>query len=219
MSASTATVTGGTREVTGMPALQTAGGCDDHRILRVPAGQSFADLVLPVVDDAEIEPSESIVLRIVPGVSPYDILRASAVIEIVDNDLPFVSIVPSDSRADEQGRDPGRFTIVRTGNIADPLTVSIAFSGTAGSADFERVPASNDIVIPAGADSITVVVTPVDDTEEESQESIVMAVTANGAYFRGSEFQAVVRIVDNDGANAAEPVGGVSDRDGDGVLN
>src|SRR5205823_5118377 len=95
--------------------------------------------------------------------------------------LPTVTVTASDANASEANRDPGVFTIARTGSTSASLTVNYTLGGTAGNgADYNAL--SGAVTIPAGAALATVTITPVDDTLVEGSEAVVLSVAANAAY-------------------------------------
>ncbi len=68
---------------------------------------------------------------------------------------------------------PGIFTVTRTGPTTDPLTLTYAVTGTATpGADYNVL--SGTVTIPIGAASATITVTPVDDTEYEYDETVIV---------------------------------------------
>ncbi len=69
--------------------------------------------------------------------------------------------------------DPARFTLVRSGPLDIPLEVFFQVSGTAiNGVDYSKVPAS--AVIPEGANSVDLVINPIDDLVAEPTETIVV---------------------------------------------
>lgn len=107
-----------------------------------------------------------------------------------------VSVAATDANAAEQGSDPGTFTITRSGDTSSALTVNYTMGGTAtNGTDYSTL--SGTVVIPAGASSVTVTVTPVDDTLVEGTETATMTLTAGTGYAIGNS-SAAVTIADND---------------------
>ena len=107
-----------------------------------------------------------------------------------------VSIQARDPNAAEQGNDPGVFTVSRVGNTDGALTVHYTVSGTAADADcVEAIP--GQIELPAGAASATICITPVDDPDDEPDETVTLRLTADAAYLLGTT-QATVTIADNE---------------------
>src|SRR5256885_2173145 len=108
-----------------------------------------------------------------------------------------VSVVATDPDASEQGPDPGEFTFTRTGDTSFGLTVNYTLGGTAqNGTDYQ--PLGTSVTIPAGSGSATVAVMPIDDTEAEGDETVVLTLTADAAYDVGSPNSAAITIHDND---------------------
>lgn len=111
--------------------------------------------------------------------------------------LPAITVTATDPNAAEAGRDPALFTIARSGSTAAALTVQHTIGGSANSADYNAL--ANSTTIPAGAASVTVTVTPIDDANTETAETVSLTLVANAAYTLGTPNNASVSIADNDG--------------------
>ena len=107
-----------------------------------------------------------------------------------------VSVVVIDSNASETGPDSSSFSISRSGNTVNPLLVPFSFSGTSNSSDY-NVSVSSPVTIPAGQSSVTVVVSPVDDSEVESLESVNLILGVRDVYVNKID-RGQAEIVDND---------------------
>lgn len=109
---------------------------------------------------------------------------------------PVVELVATDSSAAEPGLDEGVVTISRDTSLGDLLV----FYSTAGSAtdgvDYDGL--SGSVVIPDGATSVTVTITPLDDTETEGPETATLALVADPAYDIGLLNADTVTIADDD---------------------
>jgi parallel beta-helix repeat protein len=169
----------------------------------IPAGSASAVITVNPINDSLVEGSESVVLTLAadPGYaigSPN-----SGTVTIADDDqaptLPTVSVVATDASASETGRDPGTFTISRTGNTSGPLTVRCTVGGTATSGS-DYAPLPGNIVIPAGNSSAVITVSPVNDSLVEGSETVVLTLAADPAYAIGSPNSATVTIADDDQA-------------------
>src|SRR5439155_21217088 len=111
--------------------------------------------------------------------------------------LPSVTVTASDANASEANRDPGAFTIARTGSTSASLTVNYTLGGTAGNgADYNAL--SGAVMVPAGRALATVSMHPADGALVEGSETVVLSVAANAAYAVGSPASATVTITDND---------------------
>ncbi len=83
--------------------------------------------------------------------------------------------------------------------------------GSAASADYMLSPENeNEVTIPAGAKYADVVLTPVDDTESEPDETAILTLTPNTAYGIGTGASATITITDNDSEPAALAVKSLS---------
>jgi hypothetical protein len=102
----------------------------------------------------------------------------------------------TDDRAAENGPDPGVFTITRTGQTSDPLTVTFQLLGSAtNGTDYETLATS--ATIPAGAATTTVTVTPRADLDVEGNESVILSLSPGADYTIGSQGLAGLTITDS----------------------
>jgi len=116
-----------------------------------------------------------------------------------------VSVASTIPVAAETGPTSGEFTLSRTGSTADPLPVNINLGGTAVRGTDYVLKTNgvtftvNTVVIPAGSANLAIEVAPVDDTEPELTETVVLSVGAGGNYnVSGPAGSATVAIVDNE---------------------
>jgi len=111
---------------------------------------------------------------------------------------PPVTIQATDGYAAEQGQEPGVFTVTRTGaDVSAQLTVFYTVSGTAtNGSDYDTL--SGSVTIPAGSPSAPILVTPIDDTDQEDPETVVLTLQAGPGYVIISPDSATVTITDND---------------------
>jgi hypothetical protein len=161
------------------------------------AGINSAVINIVPVDDAVDEPAETVTLTLSPDAN-YQIGAGAATVTIADNDLPAVSIQATDPNASETGPDPGTITLTRAGDLAVALTVNYTISGSASAGDY--TPAlSGSIVFDAGVDSVSLVITPVDDALSELSETVTLTISASpGNYVIAGPDAATVTIADND---------------------
>jgi hypothetical protein len=110
-----------------------------------------------------------------------------------------VSVEATDSLANEGGPDTGTFTITRTGDTTAELTVVYTLSGSAvNGTDYETNTLS--VVLPAGAASVDVVVTPVDDSLAEPPQQVTLTLVGTASYDVRAPVIAEVGIADNEQA-------------------
>lgn len=111
--------------------------------------------------------------------------------------LPMVTVTSPDGEASEGGSDTGRFRFIRNASAAMGLTVRYRISGTAtNGTDFKML--SGTVRIPAGLFHREVVVTPIDDSLREGNETVIVTLEPGSAYQVGSRESARVNIADND---------------------
>lgn len=109
---------------------------------------------------------------------------------------PTVSLGTSDNAAGEAG-DTASFTFTRSGTTNAPLLVSYAIGGTAvNGSDYNAI--SNFAVIPIGALSATVAVSPVDDSLSEGSETIWISIGDASHYSPGAGTNALLTLADNE---------------------
>ncbi|MHC4717944.1 MAG: Calx-beta domain-containing protein, partial [Planctomycetota bacterium] len=104
----------------------------------------------------------------------------------------------TDPNAAEELQDTGTFTFTRDDNTGN-LVVNYSVSGTAAPADYEET-LTGSVTIPDGQLSADITITPVDDSEVEPDETVILTLTADPAYTIGSPSSGTVTIVDNDTA-------------------
>jgi PKD repeat protein len=112
--------------------------------------------------------------------------------------LPEVSVTATDPSASEEGPDTGTFTISRVGDTAGSLDVLFTMGGTATSGDDYSLSHSSPVTIPADQSSVTITLTPVDDSEfVEGNETVVLTISPDTAYAIATASDSVT-IAEND---------------------
>jgi hypothetical protein len=110
--------------------------------------------------------------------------------------LPTVTVAATSANAARVGPVNGVFTIARTGDTSAPLAVNYSLAGTAANgSDYAAIGTS--LIIPAGAASATVTVSPNANANLINPETAVLALAANLAYTAGSPGNATVTIAGN----------------------
>ena len=110
------------------------------------------------------------------------------------NTVGNVSIAATAPEAAERGLAPGTFTITRSGDLTNPLTVAYTVGGSATpGADYAALPAT--LTIPANTASATLTVAPISDTLAEGDESVTVTL-ASGLAATFADANATVTIQD-----------------------
>lgn len=108
---------------------------------------------------------------------------------------PRVQVVGSDPQAGEWGPDQARFTIVREGDLSQPLTVRYSLSGHASNGvDFQAL--SGQLILSAGVVAAPVLIQPLPDALVEGDETVTLTLQPDAAYTIGPLNQAAARIAD-----------------------
>lgn len=95
-----------------------------------------------------------------------------------------------------EGGDTGTFRITRSGPTTADLVISYSVGGTASAADYSET-LTGTVTIPAGQSFVELTVTPVDDLDVESPETLSLTLSPLGGFtLAGSP--AAVTIADND---------------------
>jgi hypothetical protein len=124
-----------------------------------------------------------------------------------------VHVVATDPTAMEAGLDPGSFTISRAPAGTSSLTVKFAVAGKASKGnDYTTLPTS--VVIPAGSTSVTIPVTPLQDSTSEGNEDVVVTLTPDAAYEISLDSSAKVIIWDDEAPSPPEVSISVGDAKG-----
>jgi subtilase family serine protease len=110
---------------------------------------------------------------------------------------PAVTIAATTSTASEASQVPGAFTVSRTGDTSQPVTIPYTVAGTATPGS-DYAPLSGGVTIPAGASAATIAVVPIDDTTVEPNETVIVTLSAPDGYVVGSPSIAAVTIISDD---------------------
>ncbi|MBI5397269.1 MAG: proprotein convertase P-domain-containing protein, partial [Verrucomicrobia bacterium] len=115
--------------------------------------------------------------------------------EFLDN---LVTLVTADANASELGPDSGVFTLTRSGSTAGPLAVNLGWSGTAtNGVDYAALPSV--VIIPDGAASTNIIVTPLVDSLVELPETAILTLRPVANYVIGAPSSGTVTIADGPG--------------------
>jgi glucose/arabinose dehydrogenase len=163
--------------------------------LTIPAGARTATIAIKPINDALMERNETVQVTLAANTSYTVGAPSTATITIISDEV--VTVAATDATAAEGGPDTGRFTVRRTGSTAGALIVYYMVTGTAtAGSDYRLLPVS--VTIPAGARSVSITVTPIDDGGVEGIETVVLTLAPRATYTLGSARSATVTITSDD---------------------
>lgn len=178
----------------------------------VPAGSTTAEVTVAVTDDSENELQEDVVVTLEsvstvtdPSLTFATVSGTPATVTIEDNDLPFVTVDFSAATVTEGSATTLNFLLDKPAN--EEFTLTYTLGGSADLTD-DISPAqtvTGTIVVPTSATVVPVVLTAVDDTFVEGDETLTVTLTdINGATTLpaaiGATSTATLTIADNDEA-------------------
>lgn len=165
--------------------------------LLIPKGQSSATITIKPVDDALVEPTETVQLTITSALRyAIDPAKASAVVNIVDNDKPHVGIGAPDASASEPiagvgstglfrvARDSGVGALTLTFSVGGTATIGADYTLSVSGATFSYNASAKtlQITLSAGVQQASILVTPKADAVSEPKETVVLTLIPSESF-------------------------------------
>lgn len=194
-------VSGGSATGNGVDYTLTAGTIT---LLPSTNNQSFR---ITIVNDTTAETNETIRVTLSSPVNAVLDGISTHTYTIIDDDrFGNVTVTATTPNALEAGAVPGMFRIQRSGSTISNLVVEYQVLGSASSpADYEPIPSF--VTIPIGATFIDVAITPVDDSTDETNETVILnLLNAPGGRLASPGDTATVTIIDNDSSSGLATV-------------
>jgi hypothetical protein len=174
----------------------------------IPAGQTSATIVVQAIDDAIVEPTESVIVTLTGIASGSELVTVdpnnnAATVTIEDNDSAQLSLSATGG-GNESGPIPGVFTVTQSAVSSTDTVISYTVGGTAiPGSDYTAL--SGTVTISAGQTSAVINVPVIDDAVVEGSETVTLAlgnITSGDAKISIDELQddASLAIADNDHA-------------------
>jgi len=160
---------------------------------------------VPVANDAAIEPDETVLLALRhptqgAGLGP----QSTALLTIVDNDLPGVFRLSAASVSAPETAASRVFTVKRVGGTGGPVTLPYATSNGSATAGSDYVAAAGVLTFLTGQLSQSFTVDLLDDADDEASETFTVALANPSAGALGVPSAAVVTLADNDAGGVIE---------------
>jgi len=178
--------------------------------------QTNKTINVPIIDNNLIEATESFTVSL-SGLTGNALFGEEiATVNITDDDLPLLNLTASNAQANEEGTIAGSCAISVNNDPQrlQPINLQLQISGNAQSgSDYQ--PISSSLSIPSGVQNHAIDIVPVDDSEVEDQENIVVTITADST-FELANNRCEVFITSNDSPTEAPslPVVSISLLDG-----
>jgi hypothetical protein len=132
-----------------------------------------------------------------PVMSAYSDMRPTVTIAVTDNVAAETSLERYASRLIKQNTDSGRFTLTRTGNLTNALTVNYTVGGTATNG-IDYSPLTGIITFLAGKSQVEIDIVEAYDDLLEGTETVVISLSDSPAYKFGTIKSASVSILDDE---------------------
>lgn len=192
----------------------TATAASDYTALSgtavILAGQNSILVPVSVLNDAQIESTETVIVTLTAGSSTnytyiIDGAAGNATVQITDDDdVPVNRLLSATAQLNaNEPTNTGSFTIALPAGVLAPenITVTYTMSGTAtNSVDYETL--SGTAVIVAGQNNIVINVTSKDDQIIEGTENIILTITggttATAGNFAADPANGIATLVQND---------------------
>lgn len=182
------------------------------------SGSSTTSIKIKPIDDVDYEGYENIKLTLKTG-NKYNLGTAkNATVNLLDNDKPTIAISASDVSAAEtlagETSNSGQFTLTRTGNTANSLTVNYLISGSATNGqDYDSL--TGLATFAAGSYTAVIDINLIDDLIYEGNETISLTLATDSKYVLSKDSSASVFIADND----SQPFISITSPNGGEVFN
>jgi hypothetical protein len=166
-------------------------------------GETSKSIFIPIADDTLYEGTEQFAVNITKATNATltaVLADRKGVVTVIDNEQAVVNISSLTAKINEHVAVGARFQVTRQSAARDPLTVLLSYSGTATAGeDFVAV---SSVTIPAGVLSAYVTIMPINDTQLECLEEIVVSI-APGDYIIGSRSSASTQLGEDERATVS----------------
>ncbi len=109
-----------------------------------------------------------------------------------------ISVLAVSASLSEGSATQGIFKLVRTGSLSSSLTISLSFSGSAENGIDYFSSSTSSVTLPAGDESVNILITPRDDSSQEVNEAIVLSLNPGSGYIIEQPGAATIILEDDD---------------------
>lgn len=206
-------VTDYTLSALGAASITPSGG---NFLVTIPAGATFADVVVTAATDNLGEGNETIIATVLADAAYNRGVEATRAATVTLQDAaPVISVIASDPAAGEGAvANTGTFLFTRTGGtLSQPLTINYAIGGTAvagaANSNEDYVTLTGTVTFAANIRTATVVVTPINNTTGQGPRTVTASVSTGSILASPTQNTATVTIEDNETRLNVTPVGTV----------
>lgn len=161
--------------------------------VEIAAGTSSVIVTIAPVDDAQSEDAETVTLALLADGAYLLASPTSGSITIYDAAPPTVTLTVTDAQASEAPGDGGEFLLSRSGPVDAVMQVEVMISGTASNGvDYAFL--GSPVLIPAGAATVAIAISPIADNQSEGAESVTLALVPSADYVPGISTSGTVTI-------------------------
>jgi hypothetical protein len=164
----------------------------------IAPGATTGSITVTATDDTVDEPDETVVVDIMGVTNGTEPGVQQQTTTITDDDEPVMPDVTLtlDNEAIPEAAGVATFTVTLSEITTVPVAVSLGFTGTASATDYTA--SGTQIEIAPGATTGSITVTAVDDTEDESNETVVVDIASVSGGNEAGEQQQTTTITDDD---------------------
>jgi hypothetical protein len=174
-----------------------------NKSITFAAGSSTAVIDINPIDDGLDENEETVNLTLKTN-NKYNLAtEQSATVNLLDREpiQTIITIEASDVTSAEtlagEAIDSAQFTLTRTGNTVDSLTVNYSIAGTAvNGQDYDNL--TGNVTFAAGSSTAVIDINIIDDLVYEGNETIELTLADNNNYLLGNDRSASVSLIDNE---------------------
>jgi hypothetical protein len=166
--------------------------------IAMPSGVALKTFTVDIVNDADLEPDETVVLGLADPIGASLGPQATATLTIVDNE-PVVQFSAAAYTVNEAG-PKATITLKRTGSVLGAATVNVAVTGGSATAGADFTPPVMPVTFTSGLAAKTFTIDIANDHDGEPNETVELAITGATGAFVGPQSTAVLTIVDNEPA-------------------
>lgn len=175
----------------------------------IPDGFSSATITLTPQDDFLVEPNETVTLTLDTGIGYTIGTPNNATVTIISDDGSgslLATVTSNDKLATEEGLTTGQFTFslseVNSTGSGIPINYHMEGNATEG-VDYGST--TGIATIADGQQSVTLDISPLQDTDIEFKEDVEVVIDAGAGYTTKGFDRAVLEIVDNDNVSGSYP--------------